>query len=254
MSVFQVGDRVKFLNDVGGGTVVRVQGATIYVQDETGFDMPMQSSELIRMADMTGAGKMFNQAVPDLMPSPNASQTVQKTDNKNSERLQEQTRKLREKFTGTTEDESLDALREESKRLRSQVANLKNQVSKLQIQLSYIQSCNAKKLNENILLQYTTQPGYAEVDLHIEAICDHPENLTDEEKHEEQLRFFRLCMNHALLNGMKKVTFIHGVGKGVLKNEIMQELNQYDNLSYMDAPIRQYGVGATEVYFKTTNS
>lgn len=254
MSKFQVGDKVKFLNDVGGGTVVRIQGTTIYVQDDTGFDMPMQASELIRMADMTGAGKVFNQSVPGQMLSTEEVRRQQETENKTAARIEAQNRKLREKFTGSAEDEDVEQLREENKRLRSQVASLKDQVSKLQVQLSHIQSCNAKKLNENILLQYMVSPGYAEVDLHIEAICDNAESLTDEEKHAEQLRFFRLCLNHALLNDMKKVTFIHGVGRGVLKNEIMRELNQYDNLSYMDAPIRQYGVGAVEVYFKTTNS
>ena len=57
---FQIGDQVKFVNEIGGGVVVRIAGGLIYVQDETGFDIPMQENELIRLADMSGAGRMFN--------------------------------------------------------------------------------------------------------------------------------------------------------------------------------------------------
>ena len=64
MAKFQIGDKVKFLNAVGGGVVTRVTDDFVFVQDDTGFDMPMPPTELIRMADMSGAGKMFNQAVP----------------------------------------------------------------------------------------------------------------------------------------------------------------------------------------------
>ena len=63
MSKFQIGDKVKFLNQIGGGVVTKITDDFVFVQDETGFDMPMQATELIRMADMNGAGKMFNQRV-----------------------------------------------------------------------------------------------------------------------------------------------------------------------------------------------
>jgi dsDNA-specific endonuclease/ATPase MutS2 len=153
------------------------------------------------------------------------------------------------KFTGSADDD-IDKLREENVRLRSQVANLQDQVKKLKARLEQVQAHNAQKLNENVLLQYMTRPGEAEVDLHIEALTDHPERLSDVEKHELQKRFFRTCLNHALLNGFKKVVFIHGVGRGVLKTEIHNELDLYDNVQYIDAPMSLYGAGATEVYFK----
>ena len=44
MSEFKIGDKVKFLNAVGGGVVKRIQGGMIYVEDETGFDMPFRSA------------------------------------------------------------------------------------------------------------------------------------------------------------------------------------------------------------------
>jgi hypothetical protein len=44
---FQKGDRVKFLNDVGGGIITRVDNKTIYVENEDGFEVPVAASQLL---------------------------------------------------------------------------------------------------------------------------------------------------------------------------------------------------------------
>jgi hypothetical protein len=41
------GDKVRFLNDVGGGLVTRVEGNTVYVEDEIGFEVPMPFNEIV---------------------------------------------------------------------------------------------------------------------------------------------------------------------------------------------------------------
>lgn len=43
----KVGDYVRFLNDVGGGRVVRIEGKTIHVEDEDGFDRPTLASQVV---------------------------------------------------------------------------------------------------------------------------------------------------------------------------------------------------------------
>ncbi|PWE00746.1 DUF2027 domain-containing protein [Marinilabilia rubra] len=43
----RLGDKVKFLNDVGGGHVTRIEGKIIYVEDEIGFEVPMPSAEVV---------------------------------------------------------------------------------------------------------------------------------------------------------------------------------------------------------------
>jgi len=48
------GDKVRFLNDVGGGEVTRTEGKMIYVIDEIGFEVPVPASEVVvveRIAD-----------------------------------------------------------------------------------------------------------------------------------------------------------------------------------------------------------
>ena len=248
MTKFQIGDKVKFLNSIGGGVVTKITPDFVFVRDDTGFDMPMPPNELIRMADMSGVAKVFNQDVPGGEP-PQVLKSEPATTGSVAKEA-ELNRKLKEKFTGSADDDDVDKMREENVRLRSQVANLQHQVKTLKERLAQVQSHNAQKLNENVLLQYMTRPGEAEVDLHIEALTDHPERLSDVEKHELQKRFFRTCLNHALLNGFKKVVFIHGVGRGVLKTEIHDELDLYENVQYVDAPMSLYGAGATEVYIK----
>ncbi|MDY5968761.1 MAG: Smr/MutS family protein [Bacteroidales bacterium] len=224
MAKFEIGDRVKFINQIGGGLVTKITDDFIFVQDETGFDLPMQPTELIRLADMKGAGKMFNDAEAD-------KKTLPAT----------QAKPLISALQPTPEDEI--------KQLRSQVASLKDQVSKLKKQLSNIQKQNSKQFVDNVLLQYEVSPGEAEVNLHVDMLCEEPEKLTAHEAFELQMRYFRTCLNHAILHHYKKVTFIHGVGRGILKEEIQKELKQYNGIHFFDAPMKKYGVGATEVFF-----
>jgi hypothetical protein len=44
----KIGDKVRFLNDVGGGVVAGFQGKdTVLVQDEDGFDVPVLIKECV---------------------------------------------------------------------------------------------------------------------------------------------------------------------------------------------------------------
>ena len=43
------GDRVKFLNDVGGGIVTRIDNKTVYVENEDGFEVPTFISQLLKV-------------------------------------------------------------------------------------------------------------------------------------------------------------------------------------------------------------
>lgn len=231
MAKFETGDKVKFLNQIGGGIVTKVTDDFIFVQDDTGFDIPMQAKELIKMADQQGAGRLFNATM--------------------EEHLSGKGRPIPSPLSAVTPKTSIPANPEdEIKQLKAQVANLKDQVAKLKRQLSNVQQHNTKSLTDNILLQHQVAPGEAEVDLHIDMLTERPADLTPHEAFEIQMHYFRLCMDHAFSNKMKKVTFIHGVGHGILKDQIVKELKEYDNVHFFDAPMSKYGVGATEVYFK----
>ncbi|MBR5102627.1 MAG: DUF2027 domain-containing protein, partial [Muribaculaceae bacterium] len=45
--MIQINDIVRFLNDVGGGRVTRIEGKTVYVEDNDGFERPAVASQLV---------------------------------------------------------------------------------------------------------------------------------------------------------------------------------------------------------------
>jgi dsDNA-specific endonuclease/ATPase MutS2 len=55
-------------------------------------------------------------------------------------------------------------------------------------------------------------------------------------------------LNFAIQKRIQKVVFIHGVGEGVLKEELEYLFRRYENVKYYDADYQKYGKGATEVY------
>ncbi|PKP03211.1 MAG: hypothetical protein CVU11_09175 [Bacteroidetes bacterium HGW-Bacteroidetes-6] len=104
------------------------------------------------------------------------------------------------------------------------------------------------KKGKNFLIdRYIVEPGFAEVDLHIEKLRSDHKSIRKEEMMLIQLAFFKQCLESAISKGLKKVVFIHGVGAGLLKKEIHDILNLYENLQHEDASILKYGIGATEV-------
>ncbi len=212
MAHFEIGDKVKFLNQTGGGIVTKVTDDFIFVQDDTGFDIPMQPEELIRMADQQGAAKMFNATM--------------------EEHLKGKGTPLPSGLPGTAPKVTVPMTPEdEIKQLKNQVANLKDQIAKLKKQLSNIQQHNTQSLTDNILLQHQVAPGEAEVDLHIDMLTERPADLTPHEAFEIQMHYFRLCMNHAFANKQR-----HTQGRNQQGTETIR---QYPLLRSPDVEIRR---------------
>lgn len=86
-----------------------------------------------------------------------------------------------------------------------------------------------------------------EVDLHLHELLDSYQQKSDYEKLAFQLKYFRKCMDVAIAHRIKKIVFIHGVGKGTLKQEILHALKDYERVRHYDAPFRKYGYGALVV-------
>lgn len=87
------------------------------------------------------------------------------------------------------------------------------------------------------------------VDLHIEELLKDYSGMSNAQIISYQLNYFMYEMDQALMNKLHKITFIHGVGQGVLKSAIREELKKVPNIRYGEAPAEQYGFGATEVVF-----
>jgi dsDNA-specific endonuclease/ATPase MutS2 len=66
-----------------------------------------------------------------------------------------------------------------------------------------------------------------------------------------QLKHFQKNLDEAITNHYYKIVFIHGVGNGRLKQELVAILKGYKNeLNYRDGDYKKYGFGATEVIIK----
>jgi len=88
-----------------------------------------------------------------------------------------------------------------------------------------------------------------EVDLHVNKLVRDYGNLTSFQKLNLQLDTAKRQLEFAMRKKIQKVVFIHGVGEGVLKEELGYLFRRYENLKYYDADYQKYGMGATEVYF-----
>ncbi|MEI7500440.1 MAG: DUF2027 domain-containing protein [Bacteroidota bacterium] len=101
-----------------------------------------------------------------------------------------------------------------------------------------------------LIMKYQVAPGEAVVDLHIHELVDDPTNLENSEILEFQKSFFLKCIDSAVTSHFRKVIFIHGVGNGVLRNNIIDLLKKQEGIEFFDAPMAKYGVGALEIRFQ----
>lgn len=85
-----------------------------------------------------------------------------------------------------------------------------------------------------------------EIDLHIHELVEDEAGLTPGDILDIQVKRFKKEMEQALLDRVKKIVFIHGVGQGVLKMKIRTILDRdYRKYQYQDASFAKYKFGAT---------
>lgn len=88
-----------------------------------------------------------------------------------------------------------------------------------------------------------------EMDLHIEELIDSHVGLSNTEIMMRQLSSFRQIFKQAQKENIAKLIVIHGVGEGVLKNEVRMYLEKQEQIEFYDADYSVYGKGATEIVF-----
>ena len=89
------------------------------------------------------------------------------------------------------------------------------------------------------------------IDLHIENLIDSHRGMSNGDILNVQMMHFRRFLNSSINKHHRKIVVIHGVGEGVLRQEIRNDLNQYhSHLEYYDASYQEFGYGATEIRLK----
>jgi hypothetical protein len=103
---------------------------------------------------------------------------------------------------------------------------------------------DAGKIRENL------PPARSVVDLHIEKLSNHWEDLTNFEILTTQLNTFEKYYELAVAHKQPTLTIIHGVGEGKLKEEIHDILKLKKEVkSFVNQYHQLYGYGATEIFF-----
>ncbi len=87
-----------------------------------------------------------------------------------------------------------------------------------------------------------------EVDLHVQNLVKSTRGMSNYDMLNVQMETAKRQLDFAIGKRIQKVVFIHGVGAGVLKEELKYLFNKYDNIKFYDADYQKYGLGATEVY------
>jgi hypothetical protein len=111
-----------------------------------------------------------------------------------------------------------------------------------------------KNMQFSVKIENNKKTSIWEIDLHIENLLDNAKYLTNTEILLKQMSNFKNTFLKAYDKRIQKLVVIHGVGEGVLKNEIRSYLSKQENIEYFDASYLEYGKGATEVRFKHTSN
>ena len=121
------------------------------------------------------------------------------------------------------------------------------------------QPVNAQTLKEKMFEKNEPEPAIpvkverpaAVIDLHIEKLTRDFLALNNAQMIDIQLKTFEQQLEKAIASGMDEITFIHGVGNGVLRTEIHRRLGKHKNVQfYQDAQKEKFGYGATKVKIK----
>lgn len=100
---------------------------------------------------------------------------------------------------------------------------------------------------ESFISRHKSAHREAEVDLHIEKMVSDYKELEPASMLSLQVSYFVKCLESAIAENYYKVTFIHGIGNGVLKSAIIQKLKEYKQVWHQQASAGRYGLGAIDV-------
>ncbi len=108
--------------------------------------------------------------------------------------------------------------------------------------------------NPNILATISkdaSKQASREVDLHIEALVPEYAHIKKSAILDIQLKRFEDSLDQAILANVDEITFIHGVGAGVLRGQIHAALGKHPHVKhFQDARKEKFGYGATLVKLK----
>ena len=132
----------------------------------------------------------------------------------------------------------------------SELVKVENEIKVSNYEVAQIKSekeLPKKRRSETIKSKERSAPKM-EVDLHIHQLTTKSRGMSNYDMLNLQLETAKRQLEFAMSKRIQKVVFIHGVGAGVLKEELKYLFGRYENVKYYEADYQKYGLGATEVY------
>jgi len=331
MTNFYIGQKVRYLNQVGQGTIKKITGETALVEDNSGFEMPFATKELVPAnkdeiivnqttnvsSNSTSSNLESNVAKKYLTNgvylifAPLKSQNLDVILVNNSGYDISINIYLTDKNTNTfiknlfITSEQLKHIKEvhdteigDWQHISCQIMFSKNSIKAIPSSATSSKKIDGKKFFDEqnyVLTPYHQLPVYdlciysesmkeedvlldsdglkklynqkenssptkvsiphhfkqheleKEVDLHIEELVENYNIYTPAALLQIQMNKFKDELSKAMAIPIQKITFIHGVGKGTLKQEIINYLSTIDGIKFFDGALSKYGYGATTV-------
>ncbi len=287
--MIRVGDRVKFINDVGSGRVVSISGSTVEVDVVDGFIVPYLASDLVVVSEEEEIAVIERIGVSDERPGAKKRAVKSKEEAIKSvvkrkepsyarygkislvdddfedeyldmNRIDEQYR--RNKAAAEEREREFEAIRERQQRANENIVEsspvLSTEEEKTIKEPTVGDELQDKLKQEGVKPQSQSQkkkekksPEIEVIDLHAHEILENLDGLSNGEIIVAQLSRFTLALDLAAKSGKHgKMIFIHGVGSGKLRREIDTILRrEYPKLVSQDASFKEYGYGAILIIY-----
>ena len=226
----QKGDKVRFLNDVGGGVVKAFKpGGIVLVEDEDGFEIPCLQDDLVVIT--TNA---YNFEIPQHKEAPQPERVDGREYLASKGAAQ-----------GGKDDAELD------ENLEARIVRLEMLVHKLEDRIARLEGDKAAREKDKLQARQVRQQQkneILEVDLHAHEVLETTKGMDARAIKDYQLSVFTRTMDEHIREKGRKIVFIHGKGEGALRKALIDTLkDKYKSCEYQDASFQQYGFGATMV-------
>ena len=228
----KIGDKIRFLDDVGGGTVKGfARGGYAVIEDNDGFEIPYPINKCVVVEEYVAPAKLSEEE--------RIRQNRQRKEMEAKE-AEEKRKRMEREERSRFEQELRPALKE--KYSQEGLSGSGKSCAKAKIRIKAMRS------EDDEALVRETAFGVLEVDLHANQLL-----LTTKGMGNTDILLYQLSkFNEVMLQYRRKkgtqIVFIHGKGEGVLRNALLHELRtKYPQCYWQDAPFHKYGYGATKV-------
>ena len=260
--LYKKGDKIAFINEPLKGVVIDCIDDSRVLVETKGIEMAVSVNEIIRI---THIPKVEGKGI---FPVKKADRRIDEFPN--LERNASVYNKLKVgdlvSFIGDNSKGKVVAILSDNNYEIEIEAGFTIPVNRLEIEKIFVQDIEIddqqlmrqKKIDKNNNFHRVSKSHQApskffhdhEIDLHIENLNHSSMDLTNFDIVSIQLSSFRKRFNQALMNNEPFLVVIHGVGKGVLRQEIYKYLRQFPDIKVGPADSKKYGMGASEILLK----